>query len=33
VVLGVLEHLGVELLLGAVGLAVKLVPNVCSGHL
>ena len=32
VVLGVLEHLGVELLLSVVGLAVKFAPKVCSGH-
>jgi hypothetical protein len=33
VVLGNLECLGVELLLGVVWLAVKLAPNVCSGQL
>ena len=33
VVLGMLELLGVELLLGFVGLALELVPKVCSGHL
>ena len=32
VVLGMLEHLGVELPLGVVGLAVEFVPKVCSGH-
>lgn len=32
VILGVLEHLGVELLLGFVGLAVEFGPKVCSGH-
>jgi hypothetical protein len=31
VVLGMLEHLGVELPLGVVGLATKFVPKVCSG--
>ena len=31
-VLGVLEHLGVELLLGVVGLVAEFEPNVCSGH-
>jgi hypothetical protein len=28
-----LEHLGMELLLDVVGLAVEFVPKVCSGHL
>jgi hypothetical protein len=32
VVLGVLEHLGVELLLGVVGLAAEFAPEICSGH-
>ena len=32
VILGVLEHLGVEFLLGVVGLAVELAPKVCSRH-
>ena len=33
VILGVLEHLGVELLLGVVvGLAVEFPPKVCPGH-
>ena len=32
VVLGMLERLGVELLLGVVGLAVAFTPVVCSGH-
>jgi hypothetical protein len=32
VILGVLEHLGVEFPLGVVGLAAELVPKVCSGH-
>ena len=27
-----LEHLGVELLLGVVGLAAEFAPKVCSGH-
>jgi hypothetical protein len=27
-----LEHLGVDLPLGVVGLAVEFVPKVCSGH-
>jgi hypothetical protein len=27
-----LEHLGVELLLGVVGLASEIVPKVCSGQ-
>ena len=27
-----LEHLGVELPLGVVGLAAEFVPKVCSGH-
>ena len=27
-----LEHLGVELLLGVVGLAAEFTPKVCSGH-
>ena len=27
-----LEHLGVELPLGVVGLAVEFAPKVCSGH-
>lgn len=31
VILGVLEHLVVELLLGVVGLGVELAPKVCSG--
>jgi hypothetical protein len=31
-ILGVLEHLGVELPLGVVGLAVEFVPKVCSGY-
>jgi hypothetical protein len=31
-VLGMLESLGVELFLSVVGLAVELVPNVCSWH-
>jgi hypothetical protein len=33
VVLGMLEHLRVELLLGVGGLAANLAPKVCSGHL
>ena len=33
VVLGVLEHLGVEHFLGVVGLAVEFTPKVCLGHL
>ena len=32
VILGVLEHLGVELLLGVVGLGAELVLKVCSGY-
>lgn len=32
VILGVLEHLGVELPLGVVGLGVEPAPKVCSGH-
>ena len=32
VVLGVLEHLGVELPLSVVRLTVDFVPKVCSGH-
>ena len=32
VVLGMLEHLGVELLLGVVGLCTEPAPKVCSGH-
>ena len=32
VVLGVLEHLGVELILGVVELAAEFTPKVCSGH-
>ena len=32
-ILGVLEHLGVELFLGVVELAAELAPKVCSGHL
>ena len=32
-ILGVLEHLGVKLLLGVVGLTVELVLKVCSGNL
>jgi hypothetical protein len=32
VILGVLELLGVELLLGVVGLGVELAPKVCLGH-
>ena len=32
-ILDVLEHLGVELPLGVVGLGAELAPNVCSGHL
>jgi hypothetical protein len=32
-ILGVLEHLRVELLLSVVGLAVDSAPKVCSGHL
>ena len=32
-ILSVLECLGVELLLGVVGLAVEFAPKVCSGHL
>jgi hypothetical protein len=32
-ILGVLEHLGVELPLGVVGLAAEFVPKVCSGRL
>ena len=31
-VLGMLEHLGVELPLGAMGLAVEFMSKVCSGH-
>ena len=31
-ILGVLERLRVELLLGFVGLGAELVPKVCSGH-
>ena len=31
-ILGLLEHLGVDLPLGVVGLAVEFVPKVCSGH-
>ena len=31
-ILSVLEHLGVELPLGVVGLAGEFVPKVCSGH-
>jgi hypothetical protein len=31
-ILGVLEHLGVELPLGFVGLAGEFEPKVCSGH-
>ena len=31
-ILGMLEHLGVELPLGVVGLAVEFAPKVCSGH-
>jgi hypothetical protein len=31
VALGVLEHLGVELILGVVELAVEFIPKVCSG--
>ena len=31
-ILGVLEHLGVELPLGIVGLAVEFAPKVFSGH-
>jgi hypothetical protein len=31
-ILGMLKSLGVELPLGVVGLAVELVPKVCSGH-
>lgn len=31
-VLGVLQHLGVEFLLGVVGLATENMPKVCSGH-
>ena len=30
--LGVLEHLGVELLLGVVGLAAEFAPKTCSEH-
>jgi hypothetical protein len=30
-ILGVLEHLGIELPVGVVGLAVEFVPKVCSG--
>jgi hypothetical protein len=33
VILGMLEHLGVELPLGIVGLAVEFAPKVCSGNL
>ena len=32
VVQGVLQHLGVELLLGVVVLAAEFTPKVCSGH-
>jgi hypothetical protein len=32
VILGVLEHLGVDLPLGVVGLGTEPVPKVCSGH-
>jgi hypothetical protein len=32
VILGKLECLGVELLLGVVGLAAECTPKVCSGH-
>jgi hypothetical protein len=32
VVLGMLEHLGVALPLGVVGLAAEFSPKVCSGH-
>jgi hypothetical protein len=32
VILDVLEHLGVELLLGVMGLAVEFAPKFCSGH-
>ena len=31
-ILGVLEHLGVDLPLGVVGLAAEFPPKVCSGH-
>jgi hypothetical protein len=31
-ILGVLEHLGVELPLGVVGLAAEFMPKVSSGH-
>jgi hypothetical protein len=31
-ILGMLEYLGVELLLSVVGLAAEFVPKVCSGH-
>ena len=31
-VLGMLEHLGVDLPLGVVGLAAEFAPKVCSGH-
>jgi hypothetical protein len=31
-ILGMLEHLGVELPLGVVELAVEFIPKVCSGH-
>ena len=30
--MGMLEHLGVELPLGVVGLGVEFEPKVCSGH-
>ena len=31
-ILGMFEHLGVELPWGVVGLGAELLPNVCSGH-
>ena len=31
-ILGMLEHLEVELPLGVVGLGTELMPKVCSGH-
>jgi hypothetical protein len=29
---GILEYLGVQVLLGVVGLSAEIVPKVCSGH-
>jgi hypothetical protein len=32
IILGVLEHLGVDILLSVVGLDAEFVPKICSGH-